>query len=144
AAAFDADGMKAVGGPGHAAERILAEVGWPVPDHLAELPWRGTPALTRQTPRPAAERVMVLGDAAGYVEPFTGEGMAWALASARALTPLAVEAVGGWQPDLARRWQSLHRRLFGPRRRLCSAVTRLLRWPRLVRLVVGVLAWTPF
>ena len=47
-------------------------------------------------------------------------------------------------PDLARRWQGLHRRLFGPRRRLCSAVTRLLRWPRLVRLVVGVLSWTPF
>jgi flavin-dependent dehydrogenase len=86
----------------------------------------------------------VLGDAAGYVEPFTGEGMAWALASAAALTPLAVEAVGRWRPDLARRWQALHRRLFASRRRLCSVVTRLLRWPRLVRLAVGVLSWTPF
>ena len=45
--------------------------------------WRGTPPLTRRAPSLAAERVFVLGDAAGYVEPFTGEGMAWALASAR-------------------------------------------------------------
>lgn len=144
AAALDAWLVRRHGGLGGAVAAILAGVGWPTIPGLAGLAWRGTPALTRRPTRLAGPRFFVLGDAAGYVEPFTGEGMAWALASAVALPPLAIEAVGGWRPDLARRWQALHRRLFGPRRRLCSAVTRLLRWPRLVRLVVGALSWTPF
>jgi flavin-dependent dehydrogenase len=50
------------------------------------LDWLGTLPLTRRTPRPAGHRVLVVGDAAGYVEPFTGEGMAWALATASAAT----------------------------------------------------------
>src|SRR5205823_4250104 len=144
AAALDAWLVRRRGGLGSAVAAILASVGWPEIPELSRRTWRGTPALTRQLARLAGPRFFVLGDAAGYVEPFTGEGMAWALASATALTPLAVEAVEEWRPDLARRWQGLHRRLFGPRRRLCSAVTRLLRWPRLVRLAVGVLSWTPF
>ena len=36
--------------------------------------WMGTIPLTRRLARPAARGVFVLGDAAGYVEPFTGEG----------------------------------------------------------------------
>jgi flavin-dependent dehydrogenase len=40
--------------------------------------------------------LFVIGDAAGYVEPFTGEGMAWALAAADGLAPLAARAVGAW------------------------------------------------
>jgi flavin-dependent dehydrogenase len=132
------------GGLAGAVAAILEGVGWPAVPRLAGLSWRGTAALTRQPSRLAGPRFFVLGDAAGYVEPFTGEGMAWALASAAALAPLAVEAVRDWRPELARRWTTLHRRVFGPRRRLCSAVTQVLRWPRLVRLLVGVLAWAPF
>jgi flavin-dependent dehydrogenase len=144
AAALDASFVRRRGGLGSAVAAILTGVGWPALPDRTGLTWRGTPALTRRLTRLAGPQFFVLGDATGYVEPFTGEGMAWALASATALAPLAVEAVGEWRPDLARRWQGLHRRLFGPRRRLCSAVTRLLRWPRLVRLGVGVLSWTPF
>ena len=44
----------------------------------------------RARPRAA---LFVLGDAAGYVEPFTGEGMAWAFAAAEAVVPLAIRAI---------------------------------------------------
>lgn len=47
---------------------------------------RATPPLTRTAPLVAGSgRVFRVGDAAGYVEPFTGEGMGWALAAARVL-----------------------------------------------------------
>ncbi|HKB41792.1 MAG TPA: FAD-dependent monooxygenase [Gemmataceae bacterium] len=144
AAALDPWLIRRHGGLAGSVAAILGGIGWPVVPRLAELSWRGTPALTRRPSCLAGPRFFVLGDAAGYVEPFTGEGIAWALASAVALAPLAVEAVRDWRPELARDWQALHRRVFGPRRRLCSAVTRVLRWPRLVRLLVGMLAWTPF
>jgi 2-polyprenyl-6-methoxyphenol hydroxylase-like FAD-dependent oxidoreductase len=54
-------------GPGwrSRAERIVAS---------GPMPWRTT-ARTTST-------VALLGDAAGYIEPFTGEGMRWAMASA--------------------------------------------------------------
>ncbi len=81
AAALDPCWMRVCGGPGPAAARLLAEVGWPPVPNLAEQNWRGTPALTRQARRRAAERLFLIGDAAGYIEPFTGEGMAWALAA---------------------------------------------------------------
>ena len=137
-------GWSAQGGVGGAVAALLAGIAWPTVPKLAELPWRGTPALTRRRLRLAGHRFFVLGDAAGYVEPFTGEGMAWALASAVAVAPLAAAAVRQWQPDLARRWQTLHRHLFEPRRRLCRLVTRCLRRPRLMHGLVGMLASAPF
>ncbi len=68
-------------GRASAASVLLAAAGFPAIDGLASARWQGTPDSTRRT-RPLADaRVFVLGDAAGYVEPFTGEGIAWALAS---------------------------------------------------------------
>ncbi len=119
AAAFDREAVRRAGGPGEAAVRILGEVGWPIVSGLAELSWRGTPALTRRAGRLAAERVLVLGDAAGYVEPFTGEGIAWALASAVAVAPLADRAAGRWEPSTERAWAALHRRVVAGRQGTC-------------------------
>jgi len=144
AAALDAWLIRRQRGVGGAVAALLAGINWPTVPNLAGLPWRGTPTLTRRRPRLAGARFFVLGDAAGYVEPFTGEGMAWALEAAVALAPLAAEAVRAWRPELARRWQALHRHLFEPRRRLCRAVTRCLRLPRLMGGLVGVLARAPF
>ena len=67
--------------------------------------------MTRQTWPLAQERLFLIGDAAGYVEPFTGEGIAWALSSAQAITPLALRAIEGWRPQLATDWADLHGRL---------------------------------
>jgi menaquinone-9 beta-reductase len=142
AAAFDPNALRHLGGPACAATGVIAEVGWPVPAGLAAGPWRGTPGLTSRPERIGAERLFVLGDAAGYVEPFTGEGIAWALTSARALCPLALRAIERWDPGFPALWAAVHRRALGPRR-LCHATARLLRSPLLTGVLVRLLANAP-
>lgn len=143
AAAFDPDFVRKSGGPGKAAEALLARTGFPALENLAALAWSGTPPLTRRSLFPAGERLFLIGDAAGYVEPFTGEGIAWALASARAVGPLALQAVRGWTPALAQEWASLHRQLFARRQRVCRWTTEGLRHPLLTRMAVTLLARSP-
>jgi flavin-dependent dehydrogenase len=143
AAAFDRDAVRRAGGPGAAAARILREAGLPEVPGLPERAWRGTPSLTRTAERLACERVLVLGDAAGYVEPFTGEGMAWALASAAAVAPLADRAARRWDPSVGRRWAALYRRVVAGRQTTCRIAAAVLRHPRLTRAVVRVLGRLP-
>jgi 2-polyprenyl-6-methoxyphenol hydroxylase-like FAD-dependent oxidoreductase len=143
AAALDAGAVRVQHGPGPVAEQILQETGWPLPSELADQHWKGTPALTRQARQVALERVFSLGDAAGYVEPFTGEGMAWALASAEALAPLVQRALRQWTPELAKEWTQVYRRIVTRRQLLCRATAALLRRAALMRTVVGILAWMP-
>ena len=144
AAAYDVAFVKSQGGLGPAAEAILGEVGWPVPPELAQRPWKGTPALTRRAKQLAGERWFAIGDAAGYVEPFTGEGMAWAIASAAAVAPLAARGVQQWNPSLGREWERAHRRLLGSRQRVCRVVSRVLRSPALTAVAVRALSALPF
>jgi 2-polyprenyl-6-methoxyphenol hydroxylase-like FAD-dependent oxidoreductase len=143
AAALDPAWVKSQGGLGCAALAILQAAGFPVPMDLADAPWRGTPLLTRRLLHPYAERVFVLGDAAGYVEPFTGEGMAWALASGVAVVPLAIQAVQGWREILGRRWELTHRRLVRERQRVIRIAAQVLRQPRLTAAVVSLLQYLP-
>ena len=143
AAAFDVAFVKASGGLGPAADAVLGGVGWPRVPGLAELPWKGTPALTRRAKVLAGERWFAVGDAAGYVEPFTGEGMAWAVASAAALAPIAARAVQQWTPAHAREWEAAHRRAVGARQRTCRVVARVLRSPLLTTVAVRALAALP-
>jgi 2-polyprenyl-6-methoxyphenol hydroxylase-like FAD-dependent oxidoreductase len=143
AAAFDAVFVRQCGGLGPAAEAILAETRWPAIAPLAMLPWKGTPALTRRAATRAGQRWFAVGDAAGYVEPFTGEGMAWAIRSAVALAPLAVRAAEHWSDSLAREWERTHRRLIESRQWVCRIVARLLRSPRLTAWAVRALAVCP-
>ncbi|MDX1501330.1 MAG: NAD(P)/FAD-dependent oxidoreductase [Thermoanaerobaculia bacterium] len=105
--------------------------------------WRGTPPLTRRAATRALERVFLLGDAAGYVEPFTGEGISWALESAVVCAPLAVRGVEGWSTALARAWEREHRRRIVRRQRWCRAVAWWLRHPGLVDLGVRSLNAAP-
>ncbi|MGH8730209.1 MAG: NAD(P)/FAD-dependent oxidoreductase [Burkholderiales bacterium] len=142
AAAFDRGFVRSLGGAGAAAAAILNEVGWPPIPPLAETAWRGTARLTVRAPCIARERVFVLGDAAGYVEPFTGEGIAWALASAEAVVPLALRAVQCWDPALIADWECSYRRVIG-RRVLCHAAAGILRRPGLTRAAFSILARIP-
>ena len=142
AAAFDPAACVAAGA--RPWRRILSQAGLPrVPD-LEGSPWRGTPLLTRRAPRLAAERLFVLGDAAGYVEPFTGEGISWAFASAHAVVPLALQAVSRWDAALPRRWAAAYRVAVGGRQTLCRWLARLLRHPAVLHAAVHVLARAPF
>src|SRR5439155_14732807 len=103
----------------------------------------GTPALTRRAKALAGERWFAVGDAAGYVEPFTGEGMAWAVMSAAALAPIAARAVREWSFSHAREWEGAHRRVIGKRQRVCRVVSRVLRSPTLTAVAVRVLSVFP-
>ena len=91
--------------------------------------WRGTPALTRSPRQRAATRFFTIGDAAGFIEPFTGEGMAWALQSARLVAPLAQIGVHSWDDKLIGQWDRAYRKHILPAQRRCRLLTLSLRSP---------------
>jgi flavin-dependent dehydrogenase len=131
--------------PGEIAAAILDGASMVVPPTLVSAHWRGTPPLTGHPRQVAAERVFVIGDAGGYVEPFTGEGMAAALESAAAVVQLVAEASRAWSPSFAECWERLHRQTVRDRQRTCGQLAWILRRPwavlaamRACRLVPGV------
>ena len=144
AAALDPLAVKRAGGTGELAEEILARSGFPRYPGLARLPWKGTPHLTRQAPSLGGERLFVLGDAAGYIEPFTGEGMAWALAGAALVAPLAHRGARCWDPELLVRWRGAYHRKVTRRQIICRITADLLRRPAATRVTVGALAIAPW
>jgi flavin-dependent dehydrogenase len=135
---------RALSGPGPAAAAILRSAGLDPPASLATARWYGTPTLTRRRPRIAHGRVLVIGDAAGYVEPFTGEGMAWALAGAEAVAPIAHALAAGGDPDrAAAAWTAIHRRLVARRQHLCRALAAALRVPPVVAAALALASVWP-
>lgn len=130
-------------GPEGAVRRILAEVRCTLPDNDPELGWKGTPALTRRPASTAWSRVFRVGDAAGYVEPFTGEGIGWAVSSGVLVAPFVLDAVAGRPEAAARGWRWTHDRLVARRQRVCRALAVGLRRPRLAGAVVAVLSVAP-
>lgn len=130
-------------GPEGAVRRILAEVRCTLPDNDPELGWKGTPALTRRPASTARTRVFRVGDAAGYVEPFTGEGIGWAVSSGILVAPFVLDAVAGRPEAAARGWRWTHDRLVARRQRVCRALAVGLRRPRLAGAVVAVLSVAP-
>jgi menaquinone-9 beta-reductase len=132
AAAFDRQALKGNADHCRAAEAarvVLASAGFAIPAGLELARWQVTPALTRQATRLAGERFFVIGDAAGYVEPFTGEGMAWALTAGAAVVPLVLAGIEEWNEAIERRWHRIQRQQIGRRQRTCRAVASLLRQP---------------
>jgi flavin-dependent dehydrogenase len=117
---------------------ILTHAGISFPSDLMSAHWRGTPPLTSRPNHVAAERVLLIGDAGGYIEPFTGEGMAFALEAAAAITPLATEAVQSWKPTIAGSWERLHGQMVRDRQRTCQQLAWILRRPWAAFLTVGI------
>ena len=122
---------------------LLRQAGLPCLGEGPSTPWQGTPALTRSPPVLGAERVLAVGDSAGYVEPFTGEGICWALDSARAVAPFAVQAAEAWDGEILLSWQECRRRRLAPAQRLCRAVSWTLRQPALTRSTLRLLGAFP-
>ena len=143
AACLDPGEVRRSGGPGPLVAEILERSGRPPVAEVADARFRGTPTLTRCRSEVAAERIFVVGDAAAYVEPFTGEGMGWAMSGAGAVAPLVAAAVRGWDPALAERWRRRHARIVLRRQAVCRAVASLLRRPILTRAAVRVLQAAP-
>jgi flavin-dependent dehydrogenase len=144
AGALDPDFVRQSGGPGPAVAAHLRAAGRPGLPGAPLHGWKGTPMLTRRPAELAGPRWLRVGDAAGYVEPFTGEGMAWALGAAAAAAPLVVAGVRAWSPGLESRWRAVHREQVGARQRLCRGVAWLSRRPGLARSGLALLRAAPW
>jgi flavin-dependent dehydrogenase len=92
-----------------------------------------------------ADRTILVGDAGGYLDPITGEGISLALQGAYWAAEVAADALR--RDDLSRaRLRHYHTRLeqaFGHARTLTRAVLRLVRHPWLAAFVVRRLACCP-
>ncbi len=106
ASAVDPDWLKTQSSPNAALIGLLQGAGEEIPDGFRNAVFRGTRPLSQKTQQLYLTRLLVLGDAAGYVEPFTGEGMVWALLSARYSSPIVEEICrSGWQTDTGTQWE---------------------------------------
>jgi len=114
-------------------QRVFKSAGLSMPNRLSEASIRGTLPLTRSAKRIAAHRLLLLGDATGYVEPFTGEGMAWALSAASAVVPIVIRAVRhGWTSDLTSEWPMRFREAVSREQYVCRILSATLRRPWLL------------
>lgn len=135
AGAMQPDAVRADGGPAEAAIRMLATaVIDPQPVRTAR--WRGTPPLTRRRKALAAPRLLLAGDAAGYVEPFTGEGIGWATATGAAAGSLAARIARGEASE--RDWPAIHSSIARGSALRCRAIALLLRSPAAVRACIAL------
>ena len=148
AAAVDRGIVADAGSPAAAIATVLSETGGDraanlaTPEAaglLAAATCRGAPPLTRRRPVASSSgRILRVGDAAGYVEPFTGEGMGWALVAARlcdeAVAPLVAPGghLGGEVAAAGIRYARAHGRHFAAHHARCRRVSLVVRRPWLV------------
>ncbi len=104
----------------------------------------GAGPLARASTRRTVERLALLGDAAGYVDAITGEGISLALGCAAALAAILPDVIAR---DGARDALAPYERAFARGFRSYAYATRSLLWlarrPRARRLVVDALARAP-
>ncbi|MBS2003877.1 MAG: NAD(P)/FAD-dependent oxidoreductase [Cyanobacteria bacterium SZAS LIN-5] len=143
AAALDRQYSRKYGGPAAACIEIIKSSRLPVPEALMTAQWNGTESLTRRRKEIAAERILVIGDACGYAEPFTGEGIAWALTSAVGVADLAAEAINSWSPYLIRKWQQKHETMLSFRQKRSRLIAHALRKDAIRRCALPLIASFP-
>lgn len=137
--------------------RILAENGilGELQHFVEAAEWRGTTQLTRSHRCVAVDNVLLLGDSAGYVEPFTGDGMAAAFQAAlavegpvtRYLSRIRIprNTTGSLEYEASRlssEWISAHRKVVRSAQWRCRFLAGLLRHPAAARIALqSVSVW---
>lgn len=110
---------------GEQVERLLADSGFGWSGLDESIRWQGTPVLTRQ--RVAGYgRLIAVGDAAGYVEPFTGEGMAWGLQTG-VLAAMAIANVDSRNAPAGESYQKLYDSHLSRQRIPCRLLSKTLK-----------------
>ncbi|MCP4890778.1 MAG: NAD(P)/FAD-dependent oxidoreductase [Planctomycetaceae bacterium] len=147
AALVSGGGSAAAGTPLHRIESILRRSRFAGLTIRDASPLMTTPPLRRSRPA-GMNRLLVIGDAAGYVEPFTGEGMTWAAQSAIAAADFlasraGVPSQGGRAPThdwrrVGQDWDRQSRTLLRRKKQTCRTVTSALR-SSMARRVAGLL-----
>jgi flavin-dependent dehydrogenase len=119
---------------------LAARLGGAAPDS----PPRGAGPFLKSARALAADRFALLGDAAGYVDAITGEGVALALRSAEALAAVLPDAIarGGTRASLLP-YERRARAAFARYSRLTRALLQLARRPRLRHATLSVLGRSP-
>jgi flavin-dependent dehydrogenase len=108
-------------------------------------PWRGIGPLAFRTRRQTVPGAALVGDACGYVDPLTGEGIFFALHGSRSLADAIEQAAAAPKATerAMRAYEARRRAEIGPRMALAALIQRGMRHPRLVRWVIGALAQKP-
>lgn len=105
-----------------------------------------TAPLVFRDPEPERDGVLKAGDAAGFVDPFVGDGISLALRSgelaAQCLVPFFTGQVG--LQETQRRYVERYRNQLGPVFRMASKIRRAVGLPRMVRApILAILQRTP-
>ena len=105
--------------------------------------WRSVGPLRFGPRRAAGGGVLLVGDAAGTVDPFAGEGISHALVSAELALPWVLRAAehGRLDPDDARRYAEVWDRRFGAVTRRIRRLGRLLERPAIADRVLLALEY---
>ncbi len=122
------------GTPQQRIDAILQRSSFPPSNLRDRTPVLTTPPLRRSRRAPCGP-ILMIGDAAGYVEPFTGEGMTWGMQSGIAAADRIAASISNLA-KVSEHWDRELENLLSAKRRRCRAVTTMLRWPW-ARLVVG-------
>jgi flavin-dependent dehydrogenase len=143
AAALDAVAVARQRGLAPVVRDILASAWGTAAVDVGPAVWRGTPPLTRRPRLLARTGLLLVGDAAGYAEPFTGEGMACALHGAQAIVPVVLESIAGGGKELDMAWTRIVRRDVQRQLALAGAAAWVLRRPALASAVTRLLHTHP-
>ena len=125
AAALDRATLQELG-PQAAVDQMMRQSGAPGLTQ-ADVTWRGTPPLTAGASEIADDRVFVIGDAARYVEPFTGEGIRWALENGIGAARFVISATDCWSPQIADDYRHWYRETIAARQKVCRRLSRGLK-----------------
>jgi len=103
--------------------------------------WKTIGPLRFNVRKPASHGAMFLGDAAGTIDPFSGEGMSNAFHGAELALPFVLDALasGGLTEAPARAWTSAWRDAFAPVTRRARLIGRIFQHPRPAALAMGLL-----
>ena len=112
------------------------------PDALDAINWHGVSQLRRFRKQAASGRILVLGDAMRYIEPFTGEGMSWGIHCARHIVPFVDEIIEGRSGDDD--WGRCCTRLLRRRYLTCRLVGAAIRRPVLLKPLLRLGSSKPF
>jgi geranylgeranyl reductase family protein len=106
--------------------------------------WRTITPLTREPVSPAQPFLFFVGDAARVVEPFTGEGIYYALASAElAARAIALQREGGNAGDVAVAYSAAHAQLYRGRLWINRLARAAVLSPRIASVFLSVARFQP-
>jgi flavin-dependent dehydrogenase len=144
-AALDPAACHARRGPMKIVAEILESCGEKLPG-LANAAFCGAGPLARRRKRIGGHRVLAVGDACGYVEPFTGEGMTWAIGGAIAAVNLLPRHAANWRAELPQAWQMRHEREVMAKQNWCRWLMQIVRRPAVAAACMRIaraLPWAP-